>query len=206
MTISSKSEDYTLIGIGGLPRSGKDSLSALFTEAGYMMVSFGDIVREFCFERHKDKSDPISVAHMTETSNWLRKTKGADVILKEALRRYDEAVKGGASFKGLVLQSVRAPIEVDFILGRHGSLIWLEAPDTLRYKRAMQYMRKGEAKVSLEEFRAQEALQVHPQPGIPHEVQMDLTYVKEHATHTLYNDGDDIALFHAKAHELMKTL
>jgi dephospho-CoA kinase len=198
--------DYKLVGIGGLPRSGKDTLSEMLIHAGYMMVSFGDIVREFCFERHKDKEDPISVASMTETSNWLRETRGADVILKEALKRYEEALAAGGQYEGLVLQSVRAPIEVDFILAHDGKLIWLEAPDTVRHNRALQHLRQGEIPTTLEEFKAQEALQVHPQPGIPAEVQMDLTYVKEHATHQLINENDDIEAFRVRARELMGTL
>lgn len=198
--------DVKIVGIGGLPRSGKDSISEMFIDAGYMMVSFGDIVREFCFERHSDKSDPISVANMTETSNWLRETKGPDVILKEALRRYKTATDSGKTFKGLVLQSVRAPIEVDFILAHGGKLLWLEAPDTVRYNRAMHHLRKGEVSITLDDFRAQEALQVHPQPGIPKEVQMDLTYVRDHATHVFRNEDDDIVSFRARAHQLMQTL
>lgn len=195
-----------IVGIGGLPRSGKDSMAELFIEAGYMGVSFGDIVREFCFERHKDKPDPISVANMTETSNWLRETRGADVILREALQRFQDETAKGALYKGLCLYSVRAPVEVDFILAHHGELIWMEAPDAVRHDRAMRYMRKGEAPVTLEEFKAQEALQVHPQPGIPREVQMDLTYVKEHATHMLRNDDDDIEAFRMRAHKLMAAI
>jgi dephospho-CoA kinase len=198
--------DYKLVGIGGLPRSGKDTLADLFMADGYMGVSFGDIVREFCFERHKDKPDPISVTNMTETSNWLRETRGTDVILREALRRFEEKRAAGEQYKGLVLFSVRAPVEVDFILAHGGEMIWLEAPDTVRYKRAMQHMRKGEAETTLEEFKRQEALQWKPQPGIPIEVQMDLAYVKDHATHELVNDQNDVEVFQAQAKKLMELI
>src|SRR5436853_3820896 len=121
-----------IVGIGGLPRSGKDSLAELFIKQGYFGISFGDVVRGFSQERHKDKPDPISVANMTETSNWLRETYGADVILQEALKEYEEASKT-KDYKGLVLYSVRAPIEVDWILARGGELIWVEASEEVRH-------------------------------------------------------------------------
>src|SRR5580692_5825514 len=113
-----------IIGIGGMPRSGKDSLAELFMQDGFFGVSFGDIVREFTYERHKDKPDPISVANMTETSNWLRHTRGPDVVLLEALGQFEEAQLSGKTYHGLVLWSIRAPIEVDFILERGGDMLW----------------------------------------------------------------------------------
>ena len=195
-----------IIGIGGLPRSGKDTLAELFIGAGFFGLSFGDVVRGFCFERHKDKPDPISVANMTETSNWLRQTKGADVILQEALKQFHEKEKAGEKFKGLVLWSIRAPIEVDFILSHHGAMIWVEASDMVRHGRALQHLRPGEASITLDEFTRQEALQWKPQPGIPAEVQMDISYVKAHATHILVNNENDLGLFTQKAQTLIKAL
>jgi len=191
-----------IIGIGGLPRSGKDALAELFMEEGYFGVSFGDIVREFTRERHKNKPDPISVANMTETSNWLRETKGADVILQEALQRYQEAQKDH-NYKGLVLFSVRAPVEVDFILAHGGELIWLEADDKVRHQRNLKHLREGEAVISLEEFKRQEALQWRPQPGIPAEVQMDISYVQQHATRELVNNGNNFETFKNNARRLI---
>ncbi|HEX9153511.1 MAG TPA: hypothetical protein VF809_01695, partial [Candidatus Saccharimonadales bacterium] len=146
-----------IIGIGGLPRSGKDTLADLFVQAGFFGLSFGDVVRDFCYERHKDKPDPISVANMTETSNWLRQTRGADVILQEALRQFHEQEQAGRQFRGLALWSIRAPIEVDFILAHGGELIWVEADDQVRHSRSMQHLRPSETPISLDEFRRQEA-------------------------------------------------
>jgi dephospho-CoA kinase len=113
-----------IVGIGGLQRSGKDSLAELFAREGCYAVSLGDIVREIARERHQDKSDPISLANTTETSNWLRKTRGADVVLEEALGRYESA-RAAKAYRALVLFSIRAPVEVDFILAQGGELIWV---------------------------------------------------------------------------------
>ncbi len=195
-----------IVGIGGLPRSGKDTLAELFIKAGYFGFSFGDFTRMHSRERHKDKPDPISVANMTETSNWLRETGGPDVILKAALKEFEEKQSQGANYKGLVLFSVRAPVEVDWILAHDGELIWVEASDKVRYERDTKHRREGEADISLEEFKRQEALQWLPQPGIPADAQMNISYVKEHATRSLDNNGNDVQTFITQANELINLL
>ncbi|HSX53474.1 MAG TPA: AAA family ATPase [Patescibacteria group bacterium] len=184
-----------LIGIGGLPRSGKDTVAELLIAEGWFGISFGDVVRVHAFVRHKGEPDPISVANMTDTSNWLRETQGPDVILQEAIKQFNVRQHSGKQDKGLVLWSVRAPVEVDFILSHGGELIWVETSDEVRYERGMQNLREGEAKISLEEFKRQEQLQWQPQPGIPKEVQMDISYVKNHATKTIENNGNDVEAF-----------
>ncbi len=194
-----------LIGIAGLPRSGKDTVAELLIEKGYFGVSFGDIVRGFSRQRHNDKSDPISVANMTETSNWLRETRGADVILQEALKQYETAQKS-KDYKGLVLYSVRAPIEVDFILAHGGILVWVAADDGVRYERAMANLREGEAKMALEEFKHHEALQWRPQPGIPTDAQMNISYVKNKATIMLENNGNSLDSFKDFAEQKLSNL
>lgn len=195
----------TIIGIGGLPRSGKDSLAAYFMNAGYYGVSLGDIVRDFARSRHSDKLDPISVANMTETSNWLRSERGADFALKAAQERFETSLKANPELKGLVVFSVRAPAEVDYILAHNGMLIWVEATDETRYSRAMENLREGEATISFEEFKRQEALQWQPQPNLPEEVQMNTHYVKTKAT-TVFTNEMNFEEFKAKAKKFVEDL
>ncbi len=192
-----------IVGIGGRVRSGKDTLAELFIKAGYFGFSFGDFTRENSFKRHKDKPDPVSIANMTETSNWLRDTYGPDVILKEAIKQFVAKQKAGEHYMGLVLFSVRAPVEVDWILARGGELIWVEAGEQVRYKRGQGNIRHGEQAQSFDEFKRQEALQFRPQPGIAAEAQMDLEYVKSHATQTLENNGNNITEFRERAKKLV---
>lgn len=192
-----------IVGIGGLPRSGKDTLAELFIQAGYFGLSFGDVVRNVARQRHKDKADPISVANMTETSNWLRETRGPDIILQEALRQYEQRTSAGEDYKGLLLWSIRAPIEVDFILAHGGQLIWVEASDEVRHRRALAHLRPGELTTTREEFLRQEALQWKPQPGIPVAAQMNIAYVKDNATQVLENNSDNITEFNKKASDII---
>jgi hypothetical protein len=194
-----------IVGIGGLPRSGKDKLAEIFMESGFFGVSLGQIVRDASAIRHKDEPDPISVKNMTETSNWLRETKGPDFALKEALNLYNEASKS-KQYKGLLLYSVRAPVEVDFILVHEGQLIWIATADKIRHERSIRDLRPGELPISLEEMLDQEAMQWQPQPGIPDFVQMDISYVKEHATIVLDNNSNDLVEFKAKAQSIINQL
>lgn len=194
-----------IIGIGGLPRSGKDTLAELLLESGYFGVSLGDMVREVARKRHADKSDPISVANMTETSNWLRQTKGADFALAEAIEQFKSASHKG-SYKGLLVYSVRAPAEADFILDHGGDLIWVDTDDQVRYRRAMESRRQGEAEISFDEFKHQEDLQWQPQPGIPPQAQMNVRYVKSKATKLLENNGSDLETFQEAAKKVLESL
>ncbi len=194
-----------IVGIAGLPRSGKDTLAELFIRDGWFGISFGDVTRSYARKRHADKPDPISVANMTETSNWMRETYGPDVILQEALKQFDVRQTSGHRDRGLVLWSVRAPVEVDFILDHKGQLIWVEASDEVRYQRGLQNLRPGEPKLSLQEFKDHEALQWQPQPDIPKQVQMDISYVKSHATKTLENNGNDKDEFVQKVQNMVQS-
>lgn len=194
---------HKIIGIAGLPRSGKDSLASFFIGAGYFGVSLGDIVRDFSRIRHSDKADPISVTHMTETANWLRSERGSDFALKVALERYENSLEANPELKGLVVYSIRTPIEVDYILKHHGELIWVEATDQTRYKRAMEHLRDDEKRITLDEFTEQEKLQWRPQPDLPEEVQMNVEYVKNHST-IIFDNEVSMAEFKLRAKEFMK--
>lgn len=183
-----------IVGIGGLPRSGKDTVAELFMEHGWYGVSVGDIVREESRKRHASEPDPVSVKNMTETSNYLRINKGPDFVLKEAIDRFKKASET-QNYQGLMMWSIRMPVEVDFILDIGGELIWVEADDVVRLKRSNQHRRAGEPEYTLELMKSQEALQQKPQPGLPEEVQMNIDYVKSHATKVLTNNGDSVEAF-----------
>jgi dephospho-CoA kinase len=187
-----------IVGIAGLPRSGKDSLAELFMDSGYYGVSLGDIVRDEARVRHANEPDPISVKNMTETSNYLRMQKGADFALKEALLRYEKAQKE-AEYTGLVVFSVRAPVEADFILKNGGELIWVEASDKVRHLRTNANLRDGEKPASIKEMKEHEALQEKPQPNLPENIQMNTSYIRSKATVTFTNNGNNIDDFISNA-------
>lgn len=194
-----------IVGIAGLPRSGKDTLAKWFVESGYFGVSLGDIVREQSRQRHASKNDPISVANMTETANYLREKSGADTVLKQALELYEKASTAG-DYVGLAIYSVRTPAEADFITSHNGRLIWVEASDDVRYARSIENSRPGEdASIDMDTFLAHEQLQWQPKAGVPEEAQMNVSYVKQNSTDIIENN-DDVATFQRSAREVLQSI
>ena len=188
-----------IVGIGGYSRSGKDTLATLLLSAGYFGISVGDIAREYSMERHKDSKSPISRINLTETSNWLREQKGPGVFMKIALDKYRQALKT-KEYKGMLIWSIRAPIEADFIIKNKGTLIWIDSKAKTRYKRFLENLRTGEVSIDFDEYLRQEQTQVVPQPDIDPLIQMNMDYVKEKANLTLDNnfEGTEKFLEYAK--------
>jgi len=188
-----------IVGIGGYSRSGKDTLATFLLSAGYFGISVGDIAREYSMERHKDSKSPISRINLTETSNWLREQKGPDVFMKIALDKYRQALKT-KEYKGMLIWSIRAPIEADFIIKNKGTLIWIDSKAKTRYKRFLENLRTGEVSIDFDEYLRQEQTQVVPQPDIDPLIQMNMDYVKEKANLTLDNnfEGTEKFLEYAK--------
>lgn len=194
-----------IVGIAGLPRSGKDTLAKWFVEAGYFGVSLGDIVREQSRQRHARDANPISVANMTETANYLREKSGADTVLQQALDMYEQA-RQTDNYTGLAIYSVRTPAEADFITSHNGRLIWVEARDEVRYARAIEFARDGEdASIDKETFLAHEQLQWQPKAGVPEEAQMNVAYVKQKATDIIENNTD-VTTFEERARKPMQEI
>ena len=187
-------KELEIVGIAGLSRAGKDTLAELFVEDGYFGVSVGDITREFSQKRHVNDDYPISRKNLTETSNWLREVRGPDVLMKISLERFQKASEA-KTYKGLVCWSIRAPIEVDFILEQGGELIWIDVSDGVRYKRAMSELREGEPHLGYDEYLAHENIQFVPQPDIPKNIQMNLSYAEARATRKITNNSDNVNEF-----------
>lgn len=196
--------DFKIVGISGKIRSGKDTLANLMMEDGYYGVSLGEIVRDHARTLFKKSPNPIAVENMTRASNILREELGPDFLYKEAVRQFSE-LKDSRKYKGLLMFSVRAPIEADNIIASGGKLVWVEASDEDRYKRAMEYLREGDERISFEEFKRNEESQFKPNPNLPTEIQMNLDYVKSRATNILKNDSD-LEKFNSVAKKLIREL
>lgn len=198
-------ENIKIVGIAGKNRSGKDTLAEIFIKNGYYGISVGDLVRKQSIILHPNDPDPISTKNTTETSNYLRSKYGPDFLLIEAINKYLKALSK-KQYKGLVVYSIRAPIEADKILSMRGRLIWLEADDHIRYERAMKYLRKGELRISFDEYIEGESLQYRPSNELPVELQMNLNYVRSKATDIVDNSSDNVEEFTNKVAKLVSSI
>lgn len=195
-------DNKPIVGIAGLPRSGKDTVATVFIDAGYFSVSLGEIVRDLSRQRHESQPDPISVANMTETANHYRAQLGSDFALQKAVDLYKHTAPKDSA--GLLIISVRAQVEADYILRHNGRLIWVEADDRVRYERNIAHLRDGEKPdIDFETFLRQEKLQWQPKPGTPKEVQMNVAYVKHNATDVIDNNETNVEKLYNKTTQLL---
>src|SRR4051794_33868422 len=120
-----------LIGIAGTDGSGKDSLGEyLRDEFGWYFISVTDLLRA----EAKARGIPLSRGTLKIISAEWRKTEGLGVLINHAVKEYKSLKKGNA---GLCLASLRNPGEADRVHELGGKVVWLDAPQELRYQRAV---------------------------------------------------------------------
>ena len=175
-----------LIGIGGTDGSGKDSLGHfLRDDIGWYFVSVTDILRG----EAKRRGLPLSRGALRQISSEWRAEFGLGVLVDKAVEEYK---KQADQFNGLVLASLRNPGEVDEVHKLGGKVVWLDAPIELRYQRAVARNKGAEDRVTFEEFKAEEAAQMHHQGD---ETTLNLSAVKADADIFIINDSNNIKQF-----------
>ncbi len=141
-----------IIGLAGPNASGKGEAAALLAERGYSCHSLSDIVREAA----KAQGLPPEREHLIRIGQELRREGGAGVLAERILERLGERA---------VVDSIRAPAEVEVLRRRPDfRLLAVDAPVALRFERAMERGRAGDA-TTLEAFHAQEARENSDDPA-----------------------------------------
>lgn len=175
-----------LIGVGGTDGSGKDSLGQfLQDEYGWLFISITDLLRE---EARKRKM-PLSRNTLKHISTEWRAQSGLGVLIDKAVSEYNNQP---AEHHGLVLASLRNPGEADRVHELDGKVVWLDAPIQIRYQRAIKRNKGSEDQVTFEEFKTEEAAQMHHQGD---ETTLNLSGVKAKADIFITNNSDNIDQF-----------
>jgi len=145
-----------LLGITGTDGSGKGTVvEYLVKEKGFTHYSS----RTFILEHIDKEGFPRTRNQMRLTANKLRARHGDAFVVKQA---YEKALEDGKEY--VVIESLRAVAEADFLKGKGGVLIAVDADVKLRYKR-VQERRSESDMVTFEEFVAHEALEAEdPDP------------------------------------------
>ena len=143
----------SIIGIVGQPLAGKDSVAAILEGHGYTHVSTADMVRDYIREHNLgEPTRPL----VRDTANALRAEHGGDYLVRLALQKYPEQV---------AISAIRAVNEAKCLQAEGGRLVWVEAPQKLRFARLRSRGRVGDD-VTLEEFTAQEERETtNPDPN-----------------------------------------
>jgi dephospho-CoA kinase len=174
-----------IIGIAGTDGSGKDSLGHfLRDEFGWYFISITDLLRAEAAKRGLE----LSRAILKQISAEWRQKEGLGVLINHAVKEYESLSK---KYNGLCMASLRNPGEVDRVHELGGKVVWLDAPIKLRYQRAITRNKGTEDQVSFEEFKKEEAEQMHGD----HETALSLSAVKAKADIFITNDSNDFAEF-----------
>ena len=132
-----------LLGLVGKACSGKDTVAGYLVERyGFRHVSTSDLIRFYVAEHNL--GEPTRDLLRT-VGNQLRQEHGADYLVRLA-------IQSASPFS--VISGIRAVAEAGALL-EHGTLVLVEAPIELRYKRTVQRGRESDH-ISLETFVTQE--------------------------------------------------
>ena len=92
-----------IIGISGMPGSGKSLVSDMATEKGAIIVSMGDIVREEAKKRGESSK---------ETAKNLRAEFGQYIVAELTIKKIKKLIEEGIE-NSIVVEGIRSPHEVE---------------------------------------------------------------------------------------------
>jgi len=169
-----------IIGLSGTNSSGKDTVAEYLQGAGFAVVSLSDILRD----EMRKRGIEINRENMIETGNLLEEEWGAGSLAKIAIKEYGNKRK-------LVISSIRKLAEIDFLKKNPDfKFIFVDALIEMRYERILKRKREGEEKITLEEFKRQEEIEMSGQGS------QNLGYCKEKAEIQIDNSGTLGELYH----------
>jgi len=139
-----------IVGISGSFSSGKDTLAKHLEEKyGFMSISTGDIVREIAMAERGSAERPI----LHEVADELRHKYGGGILVERALDRYHNSIR---NYAGVAITGIRSLGEAKAIKALGGTLVFVDAPIEMRYKRMLSRQRDDETKTTLQEFTLRE--------------------------------------------------
>jgi len=134
-----------IIGITGTNASGKDTAADFFKQQGFEAFSLSDILRE----EAKKRGLEVSRENLIALGKELREKFGLGYLAEETLKK----IKANS-----IVTSIRHPQEVATLKkSPHFSLIAVDAPIELRYKRVQKRDRGEKEGETLAEFKKLEA-------------------------------------------------
>lgn len=140
-----------IVGLAGLHASGKDALASfLETEYKFYHVSMGDITREEAMKRYGSIERPI----LYKTANEIRAVEGSGALGHRAKKRYDAVREKYPA--GLVVSGFRTIAEAEAVREEGGIILYIDAPEKIRYERLVSRARAEEGVLSHEEFKKRE--------------------------------------------------
>ena len=127
-----------VIGISGLPGSGKSLISDMASEKGAVIVSMGDIIREEAKKRGESTKD---------TAQNLRKEHGDDIVSELTIQKIKNIKKEGKD-NTIIIEGIRSHHEVEMFKENFDNFIILSvfANPKLRFERLLNRNREDDSK------------------------------------------------------------
>ncbi len=120
----------TVVGVVGLPGSGKSEAAAVARELGIPVVTMGDVIRQACRDRGLDPA-----THHGEVARALREEDGPAAIADRSLPLIEDAL---ADHDTVLVDGIRSDVEVETFQDAFGeafTLVAVEAPFETRAER-----------------------------------------------------------------------
>ena len=126
-----------VMGISGLPGSGKSFVSEAATEKGAIIVSMGDIIREEAKKRGESTK---------ETATNLRKEHGAYIVAELTIKKIKKLQEEGIE-NMIVVEGIRSHHEVEMFKENFDDFIILSifANPQIRFERLKKRMREDDS-------------------------------------------------------------
>ncbi|MEE1128922.1 MAG: nucleoside monophosphate kinase [Methanobrevibacter sp.] len=127
-----------VMGISGLPGSGKSLVSEMATKKGAIIVSMGDIIREEAKKRGESTK---------ETATNLRKEHGEYIVSELTIKKIKKLEEEGIE-NAIIVEGIRSHHEVEMFKQNFDNFMILSifANPNLRFKRLQNRMREDDSK------------------------------------------------------------
>lgn len=127
-----------IMGISGLPGSGKSLVSEMATERGAIIISMGDIIREEAKKRGESTK---------QTAENLRKEHGQYIVSELTIKKIKEIENEGTD-RTIIVEGIRSHHEVEMFKENFNDFIILSifANPNIRFKRLQNRMREDDSK------------------------------------------------------------
>lgn len=183
-----------IIGIAGTNGSGKDSISHILANEGWLFVSAsGDIIIPELIRRGL----PLERANMAAITEQWRTKLGSGVIVDKAVELYKNARHEHA---GLVISSIRHPGEAERVHELGGKIIWVDAEPKVRYQRIYMRGQGDKDQKTFEQFRSEEDREMTN----ANQLYNNMAPVKETADILIQNNGKDLEILRQEVLEKIK--
>lgn len=126
-----------IMGISGLPGSGKSLISEIASKKGAIIVGMGDIVREESIKRNEDSKT---------TAINLRKEYGQYIIAELTIDKITQIIKEDPD-KTIIVEGIRSPYEVNLFKDNFKDFIIVSvfANPSIRFKRLKKRKRSDDS-------------------------------------------------------------